>query len=163
MKRLYLCLLLLCLLPLSSCHGQRYGILSYQENEIYAECILNGEYKIAITKKENEKAVSFLEPSSLSTVSFTESNGEVVGCAGEIEIPFAEGDIDGVLAILSMFSLDEETLVLATSVNEEACMEFLNTFGRYKVTLGKNDLPRHIEISSASYAFDIAIEAIRIN
>ena len=155
MKRLYLCLLLLCLLPLSSCHGQRYGILSYQENEIYAECILNGEYKIAITKKENEKAVS--------TVSFTESNGEVVGRAGEIEIPFAEGDIDGVLAILSMFSLDEETLVLATSVNEEACMEFLNTFGRYKVTLGKNDLPRHIEISSASYAFDIAIEAIRIN
>ena len=163
MKRFVLLLVLLCLLPVCACHGQRYGILSYQENEIYAECLLNGEYKIAITKKEGEKTVSFLEPAALSTVSFTEKNGEFFGRAGVVEMNFDEGNLEGVSAILSMFSLDEANLVSATGKGESACMEFSSTLGNYKITLGKNDLPRHIEILSDSYEFDIVIEAIRLN
>lgn len=163
MKKIAILLTLLCLLPLSSCHGQRYGILSYQEKEIYAECLLNGEYKIAITKKEDERSVAFLEPSALSSVCFTEKNGKIIGRASDVEIPFDEGDLSGVLALLSMFSLDEESLVSATSVNESACMEFTSAHGNYRVTLGKNELPKHIEISSDSYQFDIVIEAIKLN
>ena len=163
MKKLMVLPILLCLLMLPGCHGQRYGILSYQEKEIYAECVLNGEYKIAINKGADQKTVSFLEPSERSSVSFTEKDGKITASASGVEIPFEKGEIEGVFAILSMFSLDEKCLVSATSTGDSACMEFTSAHGSYKITIGKNDLPKHIEILSDSYEFDIVIEAIKLN
>ncbi len=161
-KLLVFSLIILCLI-LSSCRGQKYGILSYQEGDIYAECLLNGEYKIAVSKNGDEKSVSFLSPTSLSSVSFIERDGKIVGSAGEIKIPFDSQELSGVTAILSMFSLDEGGLVSATGKGESACMEFNNTLGTYKVTIGKNNLPRRIEIFSERYEFDILVEAIKLN
>lgn len=163
MKKLAFLPILLCLLMLPGCHGQSYGILSYQEKEIYAECVLNGEYKIAVNKGNDQKTVSFLEPSELSSVSFIEKDGKITACAKNVEIPFESSDLEGVSAILSMFSLDEKCLVSATSTGDSACMEFTSAHGSYKITIGKNDLPKHIEILSDSYEFDIVIEAIRLN
>ena len=163
MKRIVFVPILLLFLVLCSCHGQRYGILSYQESDIYAECSLNGEYKIAVSKSESERSVRFLSPESLSSVSFVERNGEIVGCAGEIEIPFDKENLSGVLAIISMFSLDEGSLVSAVGDKANACMEFNNTLGTYKITLGENDLPKRIEILSEGYEFDILVEAIKLN
>ncbi len=163
MKRLAILITILCLLPICACHGQRYGILSYQENDIYAECLLNGEYKIALNQTKTEKSVSFLEPTSLSSISFSLKDGEIIGQAGEIKVPFDSEDLDGISAILSIFSLDEDNLGSVTSTNEATCMEFISSLGTYKVTLGKNELPKRIEILSEEYEFDIIIEAIKLN
>ena len=163
MKKLAILLTILCLLPLSACHRQRYGILSYQEKEIYAECLLNGEYKIAVSQTKTEKSVSFLEPTSLSSVSFRQEGESIIGRAGEIEIPFENMDLDGICAILSIFSLDEANLGYVTSTSDATCMEFTSALGTYKVTLGKNELPKRIEILSEEYEFDIVIEAIKLN
>lgn len=163
MKRLSSLLLLFVVFTLCSCFKQEYGILSYQDSDIYAQCLLNGEYKIAVSKKGEEKSVSFLSPEELSSVSFTEKNGELIGRAGEVEIPFEGENLSGVCAILSMFSLEESSLVSATPDKSSACMEFNNDLGTYKITIGENDLPKMIEISSDSYEFDIVIEAIRLN
>ena len=163
MKKLAVLPILLSLLLLTACHGQRYGILSYQEKEIFAECLLNGEYKIAITKNGDEKTVAFLEPKELSTVYFKENGGKITAFGENLEIPFESGDIAGVSAILYMFSLEESNLVSATSIGESACMEFTSSHGSYKITIGKNDLPKRIEILSEAYEFDIVIEAMRLN
>ena len=163
MKKLAVLLTILCLLPLSACHRQRYGILSYQQKDIYAECLLNDEYKIAVTQTKSEKSVSFLEPSSLSSISFRQEEEKIIGRAGEVEIPFENMNLDGICAILSIFSLDESNLGSVTGTSEATCMEFTSSLGTYKVTLGKNELPKRIEILSEEYEFDIVIEAIRLN
>ena len=163
MKRLVAIFLLIFSLALTSCHGQSYGILSYQDSDIYAECILNGEYKIAVSKSEGERSVRFLSPESLASVSFVEADGKIVGYAGEIEIPFDSEKLSGVLAIISMFSLEESSLVSAVGDKSSACMEFNNSLGSYKITIGENDLPKRIEILSEEYEFDIVIEAIKLN
>ena len=163
MKKLAILLGLFCLLFLPACHGQRYGILSYQENDIYAECLLNGEYKIALTHTESEKTVAFLEPSSLSSISFSLKDDEIIGQVGDLCVPFENANLDGISAILSVFSLDESSLGSVTGTNDATCMEFTSSLGTYKVTLGRNDLPKRIEILSESYEFDIVIEAISLN
>ena len=163
MKKFAFLLGLFCLLSLCACHGQRYGVLSYQENDIYAECLLNGEYKIALTQTESEKTVTFLEPSSLSSITFSLKDEKIIGQVGEINVPFESANLDGISAILSVFSLDEANLGSVTGTNEATCMEFTSSLGTYKVTLGKNELPKRIEILSEEYEFDIVIEAIRLN
>ncbi|MBQ8545638.1 MAG: hypothetical protein IJ437_01725 [Clostridia bacterium] len=155
--------ILLFSLVLSSCHGQSYGILSYQEGDIYAECSLNGEYKLAVSKKEGVRSLQFLYPEELSSVSFIETDGKIIGRAGEVEIPFDSDNLSGVSAILAMFSLEESSLASATPDKSSACMEFNNTLGTYKITIGENDLPKRIEIFSDKYEFDIVIEAIKLN
>ncbi len=163
MKKLACLLFILLALTFSSCLRQGYGILSYQEKEIYAECLLNGEYKIAVTKSNGEKTVSFLSPSSLSSISFTEKDGKIIGRTSDIEIPLEKENLGGISAILSIFSLDEESLVSAVGDKSSACMEFSNDLGTYKITMGKNDLPKRIEILSPKYEFDIVIDAIKLN
>lgn len=160
MKKLLILLSILCLLPLSSCHGQRYGILSYQEKEIYAECILNGEYKIAITKKKDERTVAFLEPSGLSSVSFTEKDGVVTARAGEIALPLEPDNLDGVSALLSIFSLSEDCLCYAGTSEHGEVFEFLNKNGEYRLTMNEIGLPKRIQIYSDSFSFDILVDNV---
>ena len=141
MKKLLL-LLSFCLLILllCSCHGQSYDILKYQDKKISAECTLNGEYKISIKKEGDVREICFLEPPSLKYISF-EINGEgVIGRAGELEIPLDEGNVRGICALSSVFSLSEECLLTAAVQGEGACLEFETEYGTYKLTLGKNDL-----------------------
>lgn len=159
-----LCLLLLPLLAFFtlSCHSQDYGILSYQEKSIEAECSLNGEYKILVTKDGEKCSVAFLEPTSLSTVSFTYENDKIVARAGEMEMPLNKEELDGVMAILNMFSLNEECLAYAGSGENGEVLEFISELGSYRLTMGENDVPKRIEITSESYEFDIAIEAMKL-
>ncbi|MBO5378703.1 MAG: hypothetical protein J6A90_00080 [Clostridia bacterium] len=161
MKKLLLplsfCLLILLL---CSCHGQSYDILKYQDKKISAECTLNGEYKISIKKEGDVREICFLEPPSLKYISF-EINGEgVIGRAGELEIPLDEGNVRGICALSSVFSLSEECLLTAAVQGEGACLEFETEYGTYKLTLGKNDLPCAVEILSDSYRYDISIDSI---
>ncbi len=160
-----LCLLLLPLLAffMLSCHKQSYGILSYQEKNIEAECTLNGEYKIIVTKVGEKSSVKFKEPSSLALFSFTEENGRIIASAGELSLPISREELDGVCAILSMFSLSEECLVYAGSSDNGEVMEFSSETGNYKLTMGENDVPKRIEITSPGFEFDILVDTIKLN
>lgn len=163
MKRLILIVITLSLIFLFSCQSQQYGILSYQEKNIEAECTLNGEYKILITKSNGRTDVKFTEPSELKSVGFYKENEKIYGYAGDTEIPFEYQDLAGVSSILCVFSLDEGTLASAVSKNDLACMEFTNELATYKITFGKNELPKQIEISSDDYELFLVVDAIKLN
>lgn len=162
MKKLCLCFILLFTLCFLSCGKQSYGILSYQEKNIEAECTLNGEYKILIKKDGAKRSVSFLEPSSLCSVCFVYENDKIIGRAGEMEIPLNKESLDGVMAILGVFSLSEECLTYASGSGEGDVLEFVNELGSYRLTIGKNDLPKRIVIESSHYDYDILVDAISI-
>ena len=163
MKKLAFLPILLCLLLFSGCHGQRYGILSYQEKEIYAECVLNGEYKIAVSQKSGEKSVSFLEPSELSSISFIEKDGKITACAKDVEIPFESGDLKGISALLSMFSLSEEALTYAGTGGDGEILEFSYASGEYILTMNDIGLPKRIQIYSESFNYDILVNFVKLN
>ena len=160
MKKIILFVPLIFCLFLSSCQRGSYGILSYQEKNIEAECTLNGEYKILVTKEKGAGSIRFLEPSELSSISFLISGEEIIAKSEDVEIPLAKENAYGTLAIFNMFSLSEGELYSAKQEGEYSKMEFLNDYGLYQLTLGKNSMPKAIKIVSSDYTFDISIDAI---
>ena len=163
MKKLVFILLPVIFLMLFSCQGQKYDILSYQEKEIEADCTLNGEYKIKVSKKDGVSSVSFAEPLSLSYFSFTLKDGEIKARAHDLEIPLNNESYQGVYALLSMFSLSDECLVYAGTNGESEVFEFSSNTGEYKLTMGEAGVPKTIEITGGSFSFDITIDAIKLN
>ena len=147
-------------LSLCACHNQKYDILSYQEKEIYAECTLNGEYKIKIVKKKEATCVGFLPPSSLSNIEFVITENSVLGKSGELEIPLEKSNASGIYAIGMVFSLCEGDLSCAKGQGKESYMEFTNEHGIYKLLLGENNLPKSVEIVSSAFLLDITFDAI---
>ena len=162
-KRLLLLPFCILLLLLCSCHSQGYGILKYQDKKISAECTLNGEYKITIKKEGEVREICFLEPPSLKYISFEIKGDIVIGRAGELEIPFDEGNVRGICALSNIFSLNEECLSTAAAQDEGACLEFETEYGTYKLTLGKNELPSAVQILSSDYRYDISIDSIALS
>lgn len=163
MKRLVFILLPILILSLFSCQEQKYDILSYQEKEIEADCTLNDEYKIKVTKKDGVSTVSFAEPHSLSYFSFTLKNGEITAKASDLEIPLNNERYQGAYALLSMFSLSDECLVYAGTNGETEVFEFSSDTGEYKLTMGEAGVPKTIEIFGDCFSFDIVIDAIKLN
>jgi hypothetical protein len=147
-------------LSLCACHNQKYDILSYQEKEIYAECTLNGEYKIKISKQNSTTCVGFLAPSSLSSIEFIITENGVVGKSGELEIPLEKATASGICAVSMVFSLSEGDLTCVKSQGKESYMEFSNEYGTYKLLLGENSLPKSVEIVSSAFLLDITFDAI---
>ncbi len=164
MKKLLLVAFLCAIILFScSCRSQKYGILSYQDKKIDAECTLNGQYKISIKKDGDLRKIQFLEPQSLSYISFEIEGESAKGRAGELEIPLDSASVRGIFALSNVFSISEECLSSAVSVGEDASLEFDTEYGRYKLTLGKNELPRRVQIHSPDYRYDITIDAIMIS
>ena len=151
------------LLVFSSCRVQNYGILSYQEKAIDAECTLNGEYKISIRKHGSEKKICFSEPSALSHISFEIVGENVTARAGEVEIQLEPETVRGILALSNVFSLNEGALSTAGALGERSNMEFQTEYGTYTLTLGKNGLPSRVQIYSAHYRYDISVDAIKLS
>lgn len=147
-------------LSLCACHNQKYDILSYQEKEIYAECTLNGEYKIKISKQNSTTCVGFLAPSSLSSIEFIITENGITGKSGELEIPLEKATASGICAVGMVFSLSEGDLTCAKSQGKESYMEFSNEYGTYKLLLGENNLPKSVEIVSSAFLLDINFDAI---
>ena len=162
MRRFFVILILSSLL-LCSCGTRSFGILSYQEKSIRAECTLNSEYKIEITKENGGGRVSFLEPSELSYISFSINDECVTATSGEVTITMEKESATGILAIFNIFSLDEAELCTAKSNGEYTLMEFSNEYGIYTLTLGKNSLPKRVKIASSTYTFDISVDAISLS
>ena len=164
MKKIFL-MMCFCIFVLlfSSCRVQNYGILSYQEKKIDAECTLNGEYKISIAKRGELREISFLEPSTLSHISFKINGESIVARAGETEIPLEPENVRGILALSSVFSLSESCLATAGILDERSNMEFQTEYGTYTLTLGKNNLPSRVQIYSEYYRYDVSIDAIMLS
>ncbi|MBQ7352612.1 MAG: hypothetical protein IJW54_01255 [Clostridia bacterium] len=152
-----LILLPLILLSLSSCINQSYGILPYQQKNIEAEITVNNEFKIRLIKRENI-TLEIIEPKELDTMSFIIEENGILAKNNNIEILLEKESLDGIYALSQIFSLNESFL---TSM-EEGQLTFEQNETHYKLTLGKNDLPDKIIISSNSFYYEISIDGIEI-
>lgn len=152
-----LILLPLILLSLSSCINQSYGILPYQQKNIEAEITVNNEFKIRLIKKENI-TLEIIEPKELDTMSFIIEENGVLAKNNNVEILLEKKSLDGIYALSQIFSLNESYL---TSM-EDSQLTFEQNETHYKLTLGKNDLPDKIIISSNSFYYEISIDGIEI-
>lgn len=155
MKRLLIPIFLLAIL-LCSCQRE-YNILTYQENEIVSECTINNKYDITITKCKDFLRLDIISPASLAGVSFEIKEGNAYAIKDDISIPIDKNSLRGICAILNCFSLKENEIA---TVNQDSTCIFNSDYGTYTVTYGENDLPKHIEISTDTYNYSIAINSI---
>ncbi len=161
MKRLFFILLFFgALLFLASCQKE-YGILEYQEKDIIAECLVNGEYKIQLEKTKELCKITVLEPQNASGISFEIGEG-IYAIYGDMKIQTDKDSLKGICAISEIFSQSEECLTTAVKENEGSVLTFQKDSCTYKLTLGRNSLPKQVSILSENFEYQIDVLSIEL-
>ena len=154
MKRLFILILVLFLLV--SCNG-RLNLLSYQDGDLCAICKVNGEYTVQIEKLGEERILSILEPSELSSVSFIINKEECFGVYGDTRIPLERDSLQGIVALCSIFDLSSDA-ISSTSVSEnDATVSFTLGGVRFDITYGEDNLPKHVQIHAEDFSHEVEI------
>ena len=95
MKKLLL-ILVFCVF-FCSCQ-QKYDILSYQENDILANCTVNEKYNVNIVKKDGALRLDVLSPDTLKGISF-EIRGDKAYAIKDADTRFSIQSISKVFAL----------------------------------------------------------------
>ena len=143
------------ILLFSSCTKEEYGILPYQESNIEAVLQVNNEFKIKLVKNE-KVTLEILEPKSLLGMTFIIEKENIIAKNGETEITLDKEKLKGIYALSRIFSLEEKNLTTA----ENNQFSFEQEKVHYVLTLGKNNLPKNVEISSPYFQYEITVEGI---
>lgn len=159
MKRLAF-VFLMCIF-LFSC-APRYDILSYQRENIDAECVINGKYTVNIIKKEDYRALKIVEPSELCAVSFELEGSEWVARCEDVKIPMEKAQLYGICALCSIFDLDESAITTATDTDGIGFVDFVTDDITYTVSYNSQALPEHIKITGSELELDVEIKSIKI-
>lgn len=157
MKKLLLTSFML-ILFLCSCH-QEYNILSYQENDIIANCTVNDKFNVNITKNNELLKLDILSPANLCGVCFEIVNDNAYAIKDEIKIPLNKDSLRGICALLNCFSLSEEAI---TTVSQNNVIKFDTDYGLYTITYGENNLPQYVMIVSDTYEYSIVVNSISL-
>lgn len=158
MKRILFILALVALLFVSC--GNEYDILSYQENEITAECQVNEKFDLEIKKAGGCVRICVISPENLGGTVFEISKESSFVIKDEMKIPLDNENIRGIYALSQIFSLSEEAITTATS---EGVITFDTDHVLYTVTYGENNLPELITISGDVFEYSVKINAISLN
>ena len=159
MKKI-ICALFLCLL-LISCN-RNDDILSYQNGDISARCIINGEYEVDISKKGDVRELKIVSPSSLDNISFVYDSGSWSAICDDIKIPLNADELDGICALASIFDLDKSAISTAYDTDGVGIVSFDMNEICYTVTYNGLSLPERIKITSDTLDFDVEIASISI-
>ena len=146
-------------LILLSC-APKGDILDYQNGSVIAECIINDKYSANIIKKEDFRALE-LTDGALSGISFVRDNGAWSARIDEIEIPIDESDLNGIVALTSIFDLSESAITTAEVDGGAGVICFDMNGTSYTVTYNEQSLPEHITINGDGFSLELKIISIK--
>ena len=159
MKRLFFILFFFCII-LTSCQG-KYGILDYQNKDILAVCTVNGKYKVEIAKTKELCKITVQEPENIKGISF-EIGERTYTVYGDNKIESSKESLDGICALADIFSQSEECLTTAKEEGQGSVLTFQKEECTYKLTIGKNSLPKYVHILSNSFEYNVEILTIEL-
>ena len=159
MKRLFFILFFFCI-TLTSCQG-KYGILDYQNKDILAVCTVNEKYKVEIAKTKELCKITVLEPENIKGISF-EIGERAYTVFGDTKIESSKESLDGICALSEIFSQSEECLTTAKEEGQGSVFTFQRDACVYRLTIGKNSLPKHVQILSDSFEYNVDILSIEL-
>ena len=164
MKRLLLPLILILTLTLAlcGCVKEKYGILSYQDENITAECIVNEKYSVTVKKLGENVTLTINEPLDIRGIVFEKQGEALFARSGEMTLPLEREEAQGIYALCDMFSLKEECLVRTHQSGTQPIFEFEETGVRFTVLLGRNNMPNKITIEGESISYTIEVVAISV-
>ncbi len=154
---LFIATIFLALFP--SC-GREYGILEYQNGDVFAVCEVNGEYTVNIIKEENVRRLEIVSPSEMEGVSFIFDEKCRIIYDG-LELEMQRDDLPGVSALCSIFDLNEG-MISAVSDDEYNTVSFNSDTICYTVTYNSISLPERVVISG-DFDYDILIKSILLD
>ncbi|MBE6674941.1 MAG: hypothetical protein E7596_07520 [Ruminococcaceae bacterium] len=161
MKRLFFILILFGVLCLCAC-GKEYGILDYQSKNIVAECIVNGNYRVVLTKENDFFTVTVKEPREATGISFEIEGDTVSAVSGDTKIQLEKSALGGICAISQIFSQSEDCLTSATEKGGGSVLTFQKESCMYQITIGESSVPKRVKIISEAFEYDIEICSIEL-
>lgn len=159
MKRLFFILFFFCI-TLTSCQG-KYGILDYQNKDILAVCTVNGKYKVEIAKTKELCKITVQEPENIKGISFEIGERAYTVYEG-VKIESTKESLDGICALSEIFSQSEDCLTTAKGDGAESILTFQRENCTFKLTMGKNSLPKQVQILSDSFEYNVDILSIEL-
>ena len=126
-----------------------------------ALCTVNGKYKVEIEKSGELCEIRVLEPENLCGISF-EVGERAYTVYGDNKIESSKESLDGICALADIFSQSEDCLTTAKEEGQGSVFTFQRDACIYKLTMGKNSLPKQVQILSDSFEYDVEILAIEL-
>ena len=160
MKRLFFILFFFGVVFLCAC-GRQEKILEYQEGDISAQCVINGKYGVLLEKRGGEVTLTVTEPDYANGITFVLGES-VAASVGDTKIDLDRETVKGICALGETFSQREECLIGASSGEEGSVLTFQREGCLYRLTLGKNSLPKQVYISSESFEYNVEIVSIEL-
>lgn len=140
--------------------GQEYGILEYQNGNIFAVCEVNGEYTVNIIKEGNARRLEVVSPSEMAGVSFVFDEKCRIIYDG-LELEMQRSELLGISTLCSIFDLNEG-MISAVSDDEYNTVSFNSDTICYTVTYNSVSLPERVVISG-DFEYDIIIKSISLD
>ena len=157
MKRLFILLLCLFCLFLSSCGERDYGFLPFENKNVKAECEVNGKFTVIIDKTQNECSLTVVSPSEISGLKFTFSEDGDFIIADGMKLPFDRYQLKGIYALSSLFDIKEEAMISAVSKEGHGNITFENGGTEYLLIFDNDGYLRNAEISGEGYDYAVKI------
>ena len=131
--------------------GHEYGILEYQNGNVFAVCEVNGEYTVNIIKEGNARKLEVVSPSEMAGVSFVFDEKCRIIYDG-LELEMQRSELLGISTLCSIFDLNEEYNTVSFN-SDTIC---------YTVTYNSVSLPERVVISG-DFEYDIIIKSISLD
>ncbi|MBQ9743729.1 MAG: hypothetical protein IJW19_01240 [Clostridia bacterium] len=162
MKRFFALFLIFISLFSISCKKETYNILPFENRNVYAECTVNGKFRIIIEKIGNDRYLRVLSPTELSGVEFFFSETESYVISGDIKIPTDRKQLDGIYALSSLFNINEAMLTSAVSENGKGNLTFQNEGCEYTLIFNNKGELSNALICGDGYEYNVVISLLKI-
>lgn len=124
-------------------------------------CTVNGKYKVEIAKTKELCKITVQEPENIKGISFEIGERAYTVYEG-VKIESTKESLDGICALSEIFSQSEDCLTTAKGDGAESILTFQRENCTFKLTMGKNSLPKHVHILSSSFEYNVDILSIEL-
>ena len=162
MKRFFALFLILISVFSFSCQKEIYGVLPFENRNVYAECTVNGKFRIIIEKTGNDRYLRVLSPTELSGMEFFFSETESYVISGNMKIPTDRKQLDGIYALASLFHINEAMLTSAVSENGKGNLTFQSEDCEYTLVFNNNGELITALICGDGYEYNVIISSLKI-
>ena len=124
-------------------------------------CTVNGKYKVEIAKTKELCKITVQEPENIKGISFEIGERAYTVYEG-VKIESTKESLDGICALSEIFSQSEDCLTTAKGDGAESILTFQRENCTFKLTMGKNSLPKQVQILSDSFEYNVDILSIEL-
>ena len=162
-KGAFILFLMLFSLLFSSCNGESYDILPFENKDVRAECTVNEKFDIVIEKRGSSLSLTVLSPKEISGVSFVFSEEGDKIISGDVSIPTSRKELYGIYSMASALTLKNDAMTSAVSRDGVGEISFDKDGLVYTLLFDADGKITDVKITGNSLDYRLAVHSISMS